>query len=395
MRMEIAMQRTWRTAAMAVLFLSLTANADAFEIRNGEKVAVYGDMRDMLFAAGEDVDLMVNARDDVFAAGQDVTSTQSTAPHMFLAGRTVSVVDTNATDVIAAGEDVSLIGGQISDDVIIAGRRVVLSGRTHIGGSVVMAGDDMRIDSPIGESIRAAGRSVHLNSSVNGSAYLDAEHVVIGPSARITGDLVYRGRHVEISPNARVDGETRVLEPRARDEEKPFLAAASFAFFATLLGLIIMAGAAAFALPKLMADTGASVRAKPWHMLLYGVIASVAVVIVIALLALTVIGIPLAFLIGAIMVALWPLSFCVAAYMLGMFGRKRLRKLDTAPAGWVRALWAAAGMAALIVLGLIPFIGWLLWMAAYFIGLGALLVEARRLLWLKPKAAAEPVSAAT
>lgn len=374
------MRRAMRTAALAALFLSLTANAQAFEVRNGEKVAVYGDMRDMLFAAGEDVDIMVEADDDVFAAGEDVDVTQTTAPHLFLAGRTVTVDSIYVTDLIAAGEDFQLLGGQVTDDVILAGRQITLGPRARIDGSTILAGQDINLEAPMGQSMRAVGRSITLNATVGGSAYLDADTVIIGPNARIVGDLVHRARNIEISPSARIGGEVTALEPRPRPEFESILAAIGLASLALMAGMVLMAAVAALMLPKLMSDTARAIHGKPLLSLGVGALVAIVAPIVVGLLALTVIGLPLAFLILAILVAVWPLALIASAYALGAYGRTRLRKRDAPPVHWERAVWTGGAMLVLMVIGLIPFIGWLIWVAAYLTGLGAIARVARVLL---------------
>ena len=370
------MRRKWFVRASAATAaagaaIACFALASAAEMRSGEDVAITGAFDELLVAAGDDVRLAVTATDDVAAAGGDVTVDGSQLDHIFLAGRDVAFQNTTARDLFAAGGDIDLLSGEVSDDLIVAGGRVLLAPEARVGGDAVIAGGRVNIATPIGGDLRAGGGRVELNSAVAGDARLEGDTIVVGPNARIQGALTHRGRTVSISPEAQVAGGTTVLEPPPQRNMQPFRMLATWFGAAILFGLCLMAVLVAALLPRLMNDAAHAIRTRPLLTLGLGLLLAVATPLVIAALAITLLGLPLAFLAGAVFAALWPLAIVGAVYGGAMLVRARAGRGADAPSVGVRALWAGLAMIVFVVLGFIPVLGFLLWLAAYLFGLGA------------------------
>lgn len=370
------MHRNWfvragAAAAAAGAAIACFALASAAEMRSGEDVAITGAFDELLVAAGDDVRLAVTATDDVAAAGGDVTVDGSQLDHIFLAGRDVAFQNATARDLFAAGGDVDLLSGEVSDDLIVAGGRVLLAPEARVGGDAVVAGGRVNIAAPIGGDLRAGGGRVELNSAVAGDARLEGDAIVIGPNARIQGALTHRGRNVSISPEALVAGGTTALEPPPQRNMQPFRMFATWFGAAMLFGLCLMAVLVAALLPRLMNDAAHAIRTRPLVTLGLGLLLAVATPLAIAALAITLLGLPLAFLAAAVFAALWPLAVVGAVYGGAMLVRARAGRGADAPSVGVRALWAGLAMIVFVVLGFIPVLGFLLWLAAYLFGLGA------------------------
>lgn len=368
------MRRRWPIGAgmaAGLAAIACFALASAAEMRAGEDVGVTGTFDQLLFAAGDDVRLAVTATDDVLAAGGNVTIDGSVLDHIFLAGRDIAFQNTTARDVFAAGADIDLVTGEVSDDLIAAAGRLRLTSELRVGDDAVLSGGRLLIDAPIGGDLRAAGGRIELNSTVSGDVRLDGNAIVIGPNARIEGALTHRGRSVSISPQAQVVGETTVLQPPPEADLRPLKALGLWFVAAILFGLFLMAVLVAVLLPRLMNDAAHAIRTRPMITLALGLLLAVVTPLAIAALALTMFGLPLAFLAGAVFAALWPLAIVGAVYAGAMLARKRTQSGADAPSPGERALWAGLAMIVFVLLGLIPVVGFLLWLAAYLFGLGA------------------------
>jgi cytoskeletal protein CcmA (bactofilin family) len=385
------MRGTWRSRAAAVLAAAAALGcaalaATATEMRAGDEVNVTGAFDQLLFAAGDKVRMAVTATDDVAAAGGDVQIDGSTVDHIFLAGGELAFLNSTARDLFAAGGEIDLTTGDVSDDVVVAGGRITLGPQARIGGDAVVSGGRLRIETPIGGDLRAAGGRIALASTVVGDVFLDAGSITIEPGAHIRGSLTYRGRRVSISPQAQVDGQTIVLRPRPEVNLAPLAMFATWMAAAILFGLFLMAVVIAAAFPRLMNDAAEAIRKRPLSMLGLGLALAVLTPIAIALLIATILGIPLAFVLGAMFALLWPLAIVGAVYALAMLARGRLRPDAAAPSAGARALWAGLAMIVFILLGLIPVIGFFIWLGAYLIGLGAVA-------WRAAEALAKPAVA--
>ncbi|MGH6951316.1 MAG: hypothetical protein ACREH4_10605 [Vitreimonas sp.] len=383
------MRRKWLMragAAVAVAAIACFALASAAEMRSGEDVAVTGTFDQLLFAAGDDVRLAVTATDDVVVAGGNIAVDGSALDHIFVAGRDIAFQNTTARDVFAAGGDIDLITGEVSDDLVAAGGRLRLAPEARVGGDAVLSGGRLHIAAPIGGDVRAAGGTVELDSAVTGDVRLDGDTIVVGPNARIGGSLTHRGHNVSIDPQAQIEGETVVLTPPPKPDLRPLKVLGLWFGAAILFGFFLMAVLVATLLPRLMNDAAHAIRTRPLVTLALGLLLAVAAPFAIAALALTMLGLPLAFLVGAVFAALWPLAIVGAVYAGAMLVRMRTPAGKDAPSAGARALWAGLAMIVFVLLSLIPVLGFLLWLAAYLFGLGAVA-------WSAAVALSKPASA--
>lgn len=331
---------------------------------------------DMSFFSAEDINLKVNSTDDVFAAGGTMTVDATSADHLVIAGGEISVRNVALQDLIAAGGEIDLVSGNVKDDIVVAGGKIIARPAFAIGSSAVIAGGDAKIETAIPTDLRVAAGSIYLNSAVGGNARLTGETVTLGPKTRIGGDLLYRTDNLIIQPGAVITGRQLVLpsedhsafERWGRGAGK-MVAMLALAF---LLGFIVLVMAIAIAVPSLMRSSAEFIRSAPLKSLGIGVLFAVGVPFAIVLLFASVVGVPLAMLLGAIFLAITPVAVAATAYLLGMEARKLIARAEDAPAAWTaRLLWPALGAAAILVLGMIPLLGLLVWLFAMLFGFGA------------------------
>ncbi len=383
------MKAGWRAAALIVgaVALACAAVAAAVELRSGNHVEVSGSYSDVLFAAGDEVSLSLTSTDDVAAAGGDVNVRGAQLDDAFLAGGDITFAEASARDLFAAGGEIDILSGTIADDFIASGGRIKVTRDARIDGAVVIAGGEISIEAPVGASLRAAGGRIELNSTVAGDVYLDGGTLIIGPETHIQGSLTHRGRRVEIAPDAQIDGQVFALTPRAEPDYKRLAQVAGWLALSVSLGFLLLGVVVALAMPRLMNETAGIARRRPLSMLGLGFLIFVLAPIVFLFLIVSVLGLALGFLLAAIYAVLWPLALAGSAYALGMLIRSRARpNAPPAPNAGARLLWSAIGLALLVLFGLIPFLGSLIWLLAFLLGLGAVSVEASRALARAPVA---------
>jgi len=384
------MRGQWRLAlgaAAGLVAIAFAAVAGAVDTRAGDEVSITGTFDQLLLAAGDEVTLSVQATDDVAAAGGDVSARGATFDHVFLAGGEISFTESTARDLFSAGAEIDVLTGAITDDLIAAGGRITLGPEARIGGDAVISGGRLRIESPIGGDVRTAGGVIRLDAPVTGDVYLDGGAIVIGPDARIGGALVHRGRSVEIAPEAQITGPVTALRPHPQVNLQPLVGLAIWTSAAILFGLFLMAVVIAAVFPRLMNDTAEAVRTRPFSMLGLGLALAILSPFVVVLLIVTLVGLPLAFVLGTALALLWPLAIVGAVYAGAMLARTRMRIDAAGPSAGARALWAGLGMTVFVLIGMIPVIGFFAWLLAYLFGLGAVSLVALRA-WSKPAQAA-------
>ena len=335
----------------------------------------------------------------------------------------------------AVGADATLAGGSvevnapIGDDLRVAGGTVVVKGpvggefygaagdlrltpEARIVGDAAVAGGNIAIDGRIGGSLRAAARTIVINGEVAGDVRINAQQIALGPKAKIGGTLSVRSSE----PMSRAEGAVVVGavtdssgERRARRAERdadagydddrmsrrwmPMGVGSVFGY----LMLLALAALMLWLAPRFASRAADAVAGSPWRSLGIGLLVVIVVPLVVVLLVLTLLGIPFALALLAFYPLLTMLGFVVTAVALGRRVGGAFRSspatpsLSTSPAVSASASdtatpaspalrfgTAALGLLVLMLLGWLPFIGWLLLALATLAGLGAVVLAIAR-----------------
>jgi cytoskeletal protein CcmA (bactofilin family) len=253
-----------------------------------------------------------------------------------------------AKDRIVIEGPVTIGPSERADDVIVAHGDVTVAG--HVTGDLVVASGKLRI-----------------LGTVDGDAVSIADRAVLGPRARVGGDLLYVDKKPQVASGARVDGDTKRLDV---DKATGGLGLAAGALLwlaigvsALILGLVLLGlfPRAAEAVYEAGARTGAAIG--------FGLLAFFLIPIVGFLLLVTIVGLPLGVLLLLALMPIYALGYTASAWALGrrILGSERSRFLAF-----------LAGLAILRVVALIPVLGGIVWFAATVFGLGMLLLAAGR-----------------
>lgn len=340
---------------------------------------------DMSFFSADQINLKINSTDDVFAAGSTIKVDATSADHLMIAGGEISIRNVSIQDLFAAGGKLDMISGKVADDIVVAGGEVSVRPGFGIGGSAVIAGGEARIEAPVLVDLRVGAGDVYLNSAVGGDARLSGDTVTLGPAARIGGDLLYRTENLVIQPGAVITGRRMILPAQERSAFESWGRGAGelFAMLAAafILGFTLLVVVIAIAVPSLMRSSAEFIRTKPLASLGIGALVAAGVPLAIFLLFASIIGAPLAMLLGAICLAITPVAVAATAYLVGMEARKLITKADYPPTAWsARLMWPALGALVILLLGMIPFLGLAVWLFAMLFGLGAVVVRGGRVL---------------
>ena len=343
--------------------------------RRGERPVLEGRASDMAFVAGGEARISAQVADDIFAAGRSLTVQGASADHLIIADGEMDLAPTTVHDLVAAGGRLRLRSGVVNDDVLATGGEIELAREARILGSVVLTGGRVRIEAPIGGELGVAGGRVELNGPVGHGVRIRAEEIVVGPQARVGGDLVLRGARIEVSPSAVVAGRTvrDVVKPDGGRARHAAVMAALLA-----LGLLLMNGVIAAATPWLVGGVEQRLRSQPWPTLGVGALLLPLTPLAVALLAATVLGAPLAAVLALAYLLAMPLAFAGVSYGIGRLIRERLAKAAAEPRWPARLGWTMLGALLLLIVCIIPYVGWLAWLTALAAGMGGLALLAVR-----------------
>jgi cytoskeletal protein CcmA (bactofilin family) len=364
------------TLVLGALFLFSPVSvslASAFSFRTGDSVIVSeGEVLDgSLFISGDSltVDGVVNG--DIYCAGKTVTIRGDIHGDVICAGQNLVITGIVDGNIRAAGQNLE-IGAEVMRNVTIAGQNILIDKEAAIDGEAVSMGQMMKVDGSVQKSLLAMGESISINGSVGQGMTVKTKHLMIGGLAKIAGESRYESTEVAIiDPNAQIEqplvqetppAETR-KEVKAKDRSFPVVSIIFGAIFSFILGWILLRF-----FPDFTGRAVGHIVSSPGRTSLLGLLVLFGGPIVFVLLAITIIGIPFAFLWICAWILVLMCSTPLCAFVIGEFISQKWWK--AAKKSKLKQL--AIGTIVLSVLLAIPMIGWLGKLTAGLVGSGAI-----------------------
>jgi len=286
-------------------------------------------------------------------------------------------------DVEAAAGSVR-ITGEVTDDVDAAAGSVTVEGR--VGGTVEAAADSVEVgpDGVVEGDVDAAAGTVTVAGAVDGDV-TGSDTVRLDEGATVGGDVAY-GETLDRAEGAAVAGTVTHDESLQMDglqwgitlddlDDLDDLAILPSPFVSLVTGLAALAVGALLLVvfPDFSGEMVETVTDQPGRSAAAGLATMIAVPVVLLAVAMTIVGLPLAFAGGAV--------FALAAWLALVYGEFLVgsRVLDAAGRD---DRWAAlvVGVVGVELLAQVPLFGDLLTFAVVLLGLGtgALTIAARR-----------------
>lgn len=296
-------------------------------------------------------------------------------------GSTVVIEEDETVDRVQAVAGAVVIRGAVTGDVEVAAGSLLITG--DVGGDVAAAAGSVTIDGrvvgdvsvgagslavgedgAIGGTLQAGVGSARVAGLVGGDATIGGGSILLEPTATFEGDLRYDGELTD--RGATVEGQ-RVHDRSiggARFAPGPWVDDVVFGVYGFLVNLVLGV-VLLLAVPAGSRRLARRVSADPLRMGLYGLLALVGVPVLLVLVALTIIGIPLAILGG--------LLFALAAWVGAVYGRYAIGEwllgYVAVDNRWVALL---VGLVVVGVIGTVPVVGGLVEFLVLLLGLGGL-----------------------
>ena len=363
-----------RRAAAIVLGLAAAggagpSHAEALEARRGVAVTVgAGETVDgTLVAAGETVRIDGTVDGDLIVAAARVDVRGTVRGDLVVAAGAVDVGGTiEGSAYVATGS--LTVRGRVARGVYAAGREITIEPGGRVGGDLTLAARSVALRGEVARGLSALAHEVEVSGRVGRDVRFRGARLLVREPARVDGALradVARSADVTVDPGAAVAGPvtTRVASRGAAWLAKPrtWFWAATGLFGAALLGWLGLLVAPSFVLDS-------ATRARRWAPSLgWGVVALVLTPVVIGLLAITLVGFPVALvLLGLYLLALYAAKIVVALAL----GRTLLRPRGDARRDALKAL--VVGLILITLATALPVVGWPIWALVACVGAGAL-----------------------
>ena len=353
----------------------------AADLRSGDTVTVASGevVEDDLYIAAESIVIDGTINGDLWAVGRIVTVNGAVNGSIVAVAETINVNGAVAHAARLAGGTLN-IRGDVGGDLIAFCSAANIASTAEIGGDLLVGAGNVRIDGLIGGDVNGGAGEVTIAGEVRGNVELEVDNLTIAPTANIEGDLTYTSENeAEIEPAAQVGGTTTYEPPK----EEPAKAALGAGIAATVMGkvvaflmILVIGIIIILIMPRRLVSMADSIRMYPLPSLGWGAVILFATPIAAIIVCFTVIGIP----IGLIALALYGIAVYLSQIPVALLiGRLIIRRSTEVESKGLLVGVLALGLIILIILRLIPFLGFWIGLATALFGLGAVVVSEKRL----------------
>jgi cytoskeletal protein CcmA (bactofilin family) len=325
-----------------------------------------------LLATGKNITIDGTVSGDLIVAAQTLSVTGRVDGDIIAAAQTINVTGEVGGNVRVLGNHVSL-DGPIIRNVNVVGNNFLLGRQGHVGWDVLALTAKTEIRGDIDGNLNGRtqdaliygkiGKNINLNLSADNLN----PSLVLSPESVVNGDVIYTSKTAaKVYDQATVSGNIKQNLPT--DDEGgaflPWLWSRIFSIFAAIVvGLVLV-----FLLKNIVLKISENIKSQPLKMIWPGLIVMLVLPPLALLLAFTLIGLPLALIILAKWLIAIYIAKIIAATIVGWLIIKKLTKRAEPSLLWSMVL----GVAVCWLLFNIPFIGWLIGLAAAWLGLGGI-----------------------
>jgi hypothetical protein len=343
--------------------------ADAQSFRSGTNITVPRgqSLNSSLWAGGTNIEVAGTVNGDVICGGQDINVSGTVNGDVICAGQNVRVSGEVNGDVRLAGQTVT-ISSEISGSATVASQSFTLDESARIGRDLSVAGQNTNVNGQVERDVAFASGVVVLSNQVGRDVRGEVAELTLTPDARVGGDLRYASqKRADIQNGATVDGTTQRTEPKKSEGVKVAFVGLSWLFaLYMIVSLLLLAFVLTLLMPQLFYRISGNAVREPLKSVLVGFVANLALPVLFLALLFTVFGIPLALL---LLLSWLLITFFGYLFFSFYIGRLILRDRSNAIGNIL------LGGFVVLVLWLIPVVGYLVWLAALWFGTGMILME--------------------
>lgn len=328
------------------------------------------------FSKGSTVDLEGIVNGDAYVAGGNVTVDGTINGDLLAVGGNITISGKVSGNIRAAGGNITVVG-PVERNMTLLGGTITVTNSSSSTGSIVAAGGNISILGPIGKEANLTGGQITVGNKIGGDLNATTGQLTLNPNASINGNLNYwSNTHASIASGATISGTTIQHAPPQVQAQPTAIANTLRTIFA--LGLIfsfivdaILGIAFILLSPIFFMQTIDIIRSKPWISLLIGFLTLILFPILFILLLITIIGIPIALLLGISLAIFVYFARIVVAFTIG--------KLLANAFHWnISSVWIyIIGLVIYTILAFIPILNFFVTIVATILGLGALLIATK------------------
>ena len=228
----------------------------------------------------------------IFAGSVTITGHVTGSVTVFSAG-SVTVADGARIGGALRGSAGTLrIGGEVGTDVFVGAASIVIDPTGEVARDLMGFGGAVTVRGGVGRDLRGRTMRAEISGEVGGDVDIATQGLTVTGTASIGGDVLYRSpAEADIDGAAQIDGTVTQLPTRGNFIYALILSLATVVSF---LGFLVTGIVALWALRASSSRAVGSVLGKPVRSFLIGLVTVIVAPAIVLLLAMTLVGLPLA-----------------------------------------------------------------------------------------------------
>jgi len=339
---------------------------------SGETLVKRGDISEDIYLAGAQVNVNATVTGDVIVAGGRILIEGSISDDLIAAGGNITL-DANIDDDARLAGGQILVSGNIGDNLVAAGGNITLGSVSSVGNKAWLSGANVEMNGRIGNELTIRAGRVVIAGEVSGDVLVYANTIEVLPGAIVDGDFTYRSQSVaNIHDGASINGHIEQLPIAGwRDSKKNDWQFSGLVFLIILPLSILFTVIMIYLLMPLAFDSMSSIiQTRFLQTMAVGLITFLIIPIISLLLAITIIGLPLALLSFLTYLLLLILGYFTGVYYISDQVLNHLFKEKEKNKKW-RVLSIFIASFFIFMLTFIPLLGSLLLYFIFLLGLGS------------------------
>lgn len=357
---------------LLVCSVFLVQAANAFTLETGENVVITKNILDDTYLVAGNATIEAEIYGDLYILGGSVTVNSTVSEDLVVIGGRVNITGDVLGDLRVVGGQVAVYGN-VGDDVILAGGQIDIGKSATVGGSLVSGAGMLTVEGEVKEDIRGGMGMLLLNGTVGKDVIVTIEDTLsISETAKIKGDLKYSALIEATIPEKVVSGEIAFN----KFERESILEEVTYIYFVqkilSFVSVLILAALLIFFTSKALMKAAKITRENIFKAFGVGLLAVITTIIGGIILTLTVVGIPIVLILLAVFLVILYLSKIFVSVWLAGYVLNYNKK--TLPSRLKLFLWTAVAMLVYYLVGMIPYVGWVVNLILFLIGVGTIIL---------------------
>ncbi len=351
---------------LSVLFLAPGA-AEAARVSTGDSLTIgAGETVDGdLYLFGETVTISGTVLGDAVVFANEAIIDGSVTGSLLVFAQTVRISgDVGGT--IRGGANTISFQGTSGRDLVMGANTISITG--SIGQDFFGAANSSTVTGSVGRNIQAAMDRLVIDAPVGGDISAVVNDLIFSSRAMVDGKVTYTSENeATVNNQAVIQGVIKRLDP---PDKAVFVSPtrSAWSFIRPVLSLLAVALLLALLFPGLTGGTARTIKERPGLSIGSGALIVFVAPIAALILLITVIGIPISVLSMLLYIVLIYLTRVFAGYFLVLMALERFNKR-------LHPVWTTLiGVLVLALLIKIPYIGWLIHLAAVLFAAGAFIL---------------------